>query len=92
MDNHVKTSVHKGFQSSELEICRTVVGLLVNISANLLQPIEYHEVMEMLECALPDFFKSDQTVIVGTPNDTKMDDSLRVTLFATGLGILNPCS
>jgi cell division protein FtsZ len=55
--------------------------LLVNITTNLLQPVEYAEVMDEVNLALS-VHGRDITVVVGAPNDEAMGESLRVTLFA----------
>ena len=58
-------------------------GVLVNITANdSLTLEEYYEVMNTIQ----GFAAEDATVIVGTSFDEGMEDSLRVTMVATGLG------
>ena len=58
-------------------------GVLVNITASSgLKMKEYHQVMETIR----EFTAEDAMVIVGTVIDDTMDDSLRVTMIATGLG------
>jgi cell division protein FtsZ len=58
-------------------------GVLVNITAsNSLKMKEVHEVMNTIKS----FTAEDATVIVGTVIDETMDDRLRVTMVATGLG------
>jgi cell division protein FtsZ len=58
-------------------------GVLVNITAsNTLKMKEVHEVMNTIKS----FTAEDATVIVGTVIDESMDDRLRVTMVATGLG------
>jgi cell division protein FtsZ len=58
-------------------------GVLVNITAsNSLKMKEVHEVMNTIK----GFTAEDATVIVGTVIDEDMDDKLRVTMVATGLG------
>lgn len=58
-------------------------GVLVNITANSgMKMREVHEVMNTVK----ELTAEDATVIVGTVIDEGMDDSLRVTLVATGLG------
>jgi cell division protein FtsZ len=58
-------------------------GVLVNITASSsLKMKEVHEVMN----AIKGFTAEDATVIVGTVIDETMDDRLRVTMVATGLG------
>jgi cell division protein FtsZ len=58
-------------------------GVLVNITASSgLKMREYHEVMNTIK----EFTAEDAMVIVGTVIDDAMDDDLRVTMIATGLG------
>jgi cell division protein FtsZ len=58
-------------------------GVLVNITAsNSLKMKEVHEVMNTIK----GFTAEDATVIVGTVIDEQMEDKLRVTMVATGLG------
>jgi cell division protein FtsZ len=58
-------------------------GVLVNITAsNSLKMKEVHEVMNTIK----GFTAEDATVIVGTVIDEHMEDRLRVTMVATGLG------
>lgn len=58
-------------------------GVLVNITAsNSLKMKEVHEVMNTIKS----FTAEDATVIVGTVIDDAMDERLRVTMVATGLG------
>ena len=58
-------------------------GVLVNITANdSLTLEEYYEVMNTIQ----GFAAEEATVIVGTSFDEGMEDSLRVTMVATGLG------
>ena len=58
-------------------------GVLVNITAsNSLKMKEVHEVMNTIK----GFTADDATVIVGTVIDETMEDRLRVTMVATGLG------
>jgi len=58
-------------------------GVLVNITASAgLKMREYHEVMNTIK----EFTAEDAMVIVGTVIDDSMDDRLRVTMVATGLG------
>ena len=58
-------------------------GVLVNITASAgLKMKEYHEVMNTIK----EFTADDAMVIVGTVIDDAMDDRLRVTMIATGLG------
>ena len=58
-------------------------GVLVNITASSgLKMKEYHEVMNTIK----EFTADDAMVIVGTVIDDAMDDRLRVTMIATGLG------
>jgi cell division protein FtsZ len=58
-------------------------GVLVNITASAgLKMKEYHEVMNTIKA----FTAEDAMVIVGTVIDEAMEDQLRVTMVATGLG------
>lgn len=58
-------------------------GVLVNITASQgLKMKEYHEVMNTIK----EFTAEDAMVIVGTVIDEAMEDRLRVTMIATGLG------
>ncbi len=58
-------------------------GVLVNITASAgLKMKEYHEVMHTIK----EFTAEDAMVIVGTVIDDAMEDYLRVTMVATGLG------
>ena len=58
-------------------------GVLVNITASAgLKMREYHEVMNTIK----EFTAEDAMVIVGTVIDDAMEDRLRVTMVATGLG------
>jgi cell division protein FtsZ len=58
-------------------------GVLVNITASSgLKMKEYHDVMTTIKA----FTADDAMVIVGTVIDDAMDDDLRVTMIATGLG------
>jgi cell division protein FtsZ len=58
-------------------------GVLVNITASTsLKMREVHEVMNTIK----EFTADDATVIVGTVIDEMLEDYLRVTMVATGLG------
>lgn len=58
-------------------------GVLVNITASsALKMREVHEVMNTIK----DLTAEDATVIIGTVLDENMEDDLRVTMVATGLG------
>jgi len=58
-------------------------GVLVNITASAsLKMKEYHEVMNTIK----EFTADDAMVIVGTVLDEAMEERLRVTMIATGLG------
>ena len=60
-------------------------GVLVNITASSgLKMKEYHEVMNTIK----EFTAEDAMVIVGTVIDDAMEDRLRVTMIATGLGAI----
>lgn len=58
-------------------------GVLVNITAN--SAMKMREVQEVMD-TVRKMTAEDATVIVGTVIDESMDDNLRVTLVATGLG------
>jgi cell division protein FtsZ len=61
-------------------------GVLVNITASAgLRMKEYHDVLNTIK----EFTAEDAMVIVGTVIDDAMDDRLRVTMVATGLGGAN---
>jgi cell division protein FtsZ len=59
-------------------------GVLVNISASksLFQLQEMYDVMDVIKA----FASESATVIAGTVYDDELEDSLRVTIVATGLG------
>jgi cell division protein FtsZ len=58
-------------------------GVLVNITASSgLKMKEYHQVMNTIK----EFTAEEALVIVGTVIDDAMEDQLRVTMIATGLG------
>ncbi|MTW21996.1 cell division protein FtsZ [Allochromatium palmeri] len=58
-------------------------GILVNITAGSTLTIgEFHEVGDTVR----DFADDDATVVVGTVVDPQLEDELRVTVVATGLG------
>jgi cell division protein FtsZ len=58
-------------------------GILVNITASTsIKMREIHEVMDTIKA----FTAEEATVIVGSVVDDAMEDSLRVTMVATGLG------
>ena len=59
------------------------LGLLVNITAGLnLSMREFEEIGSTIS----DLASDDATVVIGTVIDPEMDDELRVTVVATGLG------
>ena len=60
-------------------------GILVNITAGIdLSLGEYSEVGSIIE----EFASGDATVVVGTVIDPEMTNELRVTVVATGLGVI----
>jgi cell division protein FtsZ len=60
-------------------------GILVNITAGIdLTLGEYSEVGSIIE----EFASGDATVVVGTVIDPEMSNELRVTVVATGLGVV----
>lgn len=62
-------------------------GILVNITAGIdLSLGEYSEVGNTIE----EFASADATVVVGTVIDPEMNNELRVTVVATGLGVIAP--
>ena len=62
-------------------------GILVNITAGLDMGI--HE-FEEVGSAIREFASDEATVVVGTVINSEMNDEIRVTLVATGLGRLTP--
>ncbi len=61
-------------------------GILVNITASsVLKMREVHDVMATIR----ELTAEDATIIIGTVIDETMEDDLRVTMVATGLGHLN---
>lgn len=58
-------------------------GVLVNITANM--SLKMKEVRDVMG-AIREFTAEDATVIVGTVIDDTMEENLRVTIVATGLG------
>lgn len=64
-------------------------GILVNITAGIdLSLGEYSEVGNTIE----EFASPDATVVVGTVIDPELTNELRVTVVATGLGVVNTAS
>jgi cell division protein FtsZ len=62
-------------------------GILVNITAGMSLTIgEFDEVGNTVR----DFADDDATVVVGTVIDPELEDELRVTVVATGLGVRRP--
>jgi cell division protein FtsZ len=65
------------------------LGLLVNITAGLnLSMREFEEIGSTIS----DLASDDATVVIGTVIDPDMEDELRVTVVATGLGEMEPKS
>ncbi|MCG8463372.1 MAG: cell division protein FtsZ [Xanthomonadales bacterium] len=63
------------------------LGLLVNITAGLnLSMREFEEIGSTIS----DLASDDATVVIGTVIDPDMEDELRVTVVATGLGEMQP--
>jgi cell division protein FtsZ len=80
-----RTAAHEAVKSPLLEDVNLAGarGVLVNITASSgLKMKEYHDVMNTIK----EFTAEDAMVIVGTVIDDTMDDALRVTMIATGLG------
>jgi cell division protein FtsZ len=61
-------------------------GILVNVTAG--PNLGMNEIAEV-GSHIEDIASDDATVVVGTVIDESMEDKLRVTLVATGLGVLN---
>jgi cell division protein FtsZ len=83
--DRAKTAAQQAVKSPLLEDINLLGarGVLVNITASAgLKMKEYHEVMNTIK----EFTADDAMVIVGTVIDDAMEDRLRVTMVATGLG------
>ncbi|MGD2140374.1 MAG: cell division protein FtsZ [Burkholderiales bacterium] len=84
-DNRARTAAEQAVASPLLDDVDLsgARGVLVNITAGTsLKMREVHEVMNTIK----EFTAEDATVIVGTVIDESLDDRLRVTMVATGLG------
>jgi cell division protein FtsZ len=84
-DERARTAAQAAVRSPLLEDVNLLGarGVLVNITASgSLRMREYHEVMNTIK----EFTAEDAMVIVGTVIDDQMEDRLRVTMIATGLG------
>ena len=84
-DNRARVAAEQAVASPLLEDVNLAGarGVLVNITASTsLKMREVHEVMNTIK----EFTAEDATVIVGTVIDEMLEDSLRVTMVATGLG------
>ena len=80
-----RTAAHEAVKSPLLEDVNLAGarGVLVNITASSgLKMKEFHDVMNTIK----EFTAEDAMVIVGTVIDDTMEDRLRVTMIATGLG------
>ena len=80
-----RTAAHEAVKSPLLEDVNLAGarGVLVNITASSgLKMKEFHDVMNTIK----EFTAEDAMVIVGTVIDDSMDENLRVTMIATGLG------
>lgn len=86
-DNRAREAAEAAIRSPLLEDVNLqgARGILVNITAGIdLTLGEYAEVGSTIE----EFASSDATVVVGTVIDPEMTDELRVTVVATGLGMM----
>ncbi len=84
-DNRARTAAEQAVASPLLDDVDLsgARGVLVNITASMsLKMREVHEVMNTIK----EFTAEDATVIVGTVIDEALEDRLRVTMVATGLG------
>jgi cell division protein FtsZ len=84
-DNRARIAAEQAVASPLLEDVNLAGarGVLVNITASTsLKMREVHEVMNTIK----EFTADDATVIVGTVIDETLEDYLRVTMVATGLG------
>ena len=84
-DNRARTAAEQAVASPLLDDVDLsgARGVLVNITAGTsLKMREVHEVMNTIK----EFTAEDATVIVGTVIDESLEDRLRVTMVATGLG------
>jgi cell division protein FtsZ len=92
MGSAVAAGPHRSTQAAEQAVASPLLedvnlagarGVLVNITASAsLKMKEVHDVMNTIKA----FTAEDATVIVGTVIDEAMEDRLRVTMVATGLG------
>ncbi len=83
--DRARVAAHEAVKSPLLEDVNLAGarGVLVNITASSgLNLKEYHQVMNTIK----EFTAEDAMVIVGTVIDDTMEDRLRVTMIATGLG------
>ncbi len=84
-ENRARQAAEQAVASPLLESVdlRGARGILVNITASsAIKMREIHEVMETIK----GFAAEEATVIVGQVIDDEMEDNLRVTMVATGLG------
>jgi len=84
-DNRARIAAEQAVASPLLEDVNLAGarGVLVNITASSsIKMKEIHQVMEAIKA----FTAEEATVIVGSVVDDAMEDSLRVTMVATGLG------
>lgn len=84
-ENRARQAAEQAVASPLLESVdlRGARGILVNITASSgIKMREIHEVMETIK----GFAAEEATVIVGQVIDDEMEDNLRVTMVATGLG------
>jgi cell division protein FtsZ len=92
MGSSTASGPHRSTQAAEQAVASPLLedvnlagarGVLVNITAGAsLKMKEVHDVMSTIKA----FTADDATVIVGTVIDENMEDRLRVTMVATGLG------
>ena len=89
---HLSTGDNRAFNAAEGAVASPLLegvdlhgarGVLVNITSGLdLKMKEVHEVMDTIR----KFTADDATIIVGTVIDEDLDNELRVTIVATGIG------
>lgn len=92
MGSAVASGPHRAVEAAEEAVASPLLedvnlagarGVLVNITASMsLKMKEVHDVMNTIK----NFTADEATVIVGTVIDEGLNDSLRVTMVATGLG------
>ncbi|XBC38364.1 MAG: cell division protein FtsZ [Buchnera aphidicola (Floraphis choui)] len=85
-DNRAKEAAEIAISSPLLEDVDLsgAQGVLVNITSGLNMKLDEFETIGNI---IRSFASDDATVVIGTSLDTKMNDTLRVTVVATGIGI-----